>query len=58
MLQMSSYGGRLKYTVKFTLDGSLADRFHLADPDVILRVRKTPHCTWLCRVTTVYTWNK
>ncbi|KAK7100471.1 laminin subunit alpha-2-like isoform X2 [Littorina saxatilis] len=35
--RMSSYGGRLKYTVKFTLDGNLADRFHLPDPDLILR---------------------
>lgn len=35
--RMSSYGGRLKYTVKFTLDGNLNNRFHMADPDLILR---------------------
>ena len=49
MPQMSSYGGQLKYTVKFTLDNTLPDRFHLADPDLILKVgsesRSLPACS-------------
>ncbi|KAK7503934.1 hypothetical protein BaRGS_00004666, partial [Batillaria attramentaria] len=35
--RLSSYGGRLKYTVKFTLDSRLTNGFHLGDPDLILR---------------------
>ncbi|XP_076462895.1 laminin subunit alpha-2-like isoform X2 [Babylonia areolata] len=35
--RLSSYGGHLKYTVKFTLDSSLTNRNHLPDPDVILK---------------------
>ena len=47
---MSSYGGRLKYTVKFTLDSNLGERFHLADPDLILRVRDHIVYGWICQV--------
>ncbi|KAL8600730.1 hypothetical protein ACOMHN_057318 [Nucella lapillus] len=35
--RLSSYGGQLKYTVRFTLDSSLTGRRHLPDPDVILK---------------------